>query len=594
MLKYRIKNNSINVCIKPQRKILMINLRENIVNMIAENNVLNVEGGNYDEILRTIQVVIIGRLCELNRQEELPKEFMGFSDIKSLQFSSLNLIGSIIEENGLDIMSLDFSSFSNEDFRDLLDFIGNELDKRIDRYTMFHTAEELLIEVLTFASVLSKLTLSVYAENSDSVNPKEILEFVEFWLRILDIYNIDDTRGLIGEMKGAVECAVDSILLREVKFNNEVTKKPVDYFKILTLFNAKNTLYQIKEIIPILGSERKEVKLDKFKGIILPRKILEAFSLYSDVTKHQKVRVENDLTKNIFDIFYNSLGFQPRDIFNYVAKDEGERAFRIYDNYLSIADKDLLPLDIMLSQKLSYQGVNNIMNVFTLNNEDFYKQKDNSNINKMKKSNHMCSANSRLFRAPIIRLETKILVPTYTWIESLNYLSLRILNRDIFSDMVTNEWNELIKKTYDEYDLPELKQHLQEKNINAQINVNLAQVQELKKDIESIKKMPHEIDLLYINKNSLVIMDLKNYGVQHNFTDVRKVVQNINTQKGKMNKLRQFVMEKKDVFRQILKSEFDEVIVGILTVNPTIYPFIQKDEHLVNVLSVQDFILKYE
>lgn len=571
----------------------MLDLRENIViNIFTEGAVTNFEDQN-DEILRTIQKVIIGRLCDLNDQEELPKELKEFSNINSLQHASSNLIGSIIEYNGLDIMSLDFSSFSNAEFRDLLDFIEKELDEYISKYTINYTAEELLIKILTFASVLSKLTFSVYSEDSESINPNEILADVEFLLRIIDMSNIDDIRGLTGEMKGSLECAVDSILLRKVKFSNVITKKQVDLFKILTLFNAKNTLYQIKEIIPILEDGRKEFKLDKDRGIILPRKILEAFSSYIDITKGKKVRVENDLTTRIFDIFYDSLGFQPNDIFKYAAQDEGKRAFRIYDNYLSVADKELLPLDIMLNQKLSYKGVNNLMNIFTLNKEEFYEQKDNAS-DKMKKSNHMGSANSRLFRAPIIRLETKILVPTYTWLESLSYLSYRILNRDVFSDKVTDTWNELIKKTYDEYDLPRLKMFLHEKNINAQINVDLAQMKDLKKDIESIKKMPHEIDLLYFEENSLVIMDLKNYGIQNNFTDVRKVVQNINRQKAKMNKLRQFVLERKNVFEKILESEFKEVNVGILTVNPTIYPYIQKDESLVNVISIQDFKEKFE
>ncbi|MFJ7839900.1 hypothetical protein ACIQXG_10495 [Lysinibacillus sphaericus] len=572
----------------------MFNLRENIViNLFTEGAITNFEDSN-DEIKRTIQKVIIGRLSDLDCQGELQKELKEFSNINSLQHSSSNLIGSIIEDNGLDIMSLDFSSFSNADFRDLLGFIEKELDEYISKYTINYTAEDLLIKILTLASVISELTFSVYAEESESINPNKMLADVEFLLRIIDMSNIDDIRGLTGEIKGSLECAVDSILLRKVRFSNEMTKKQVDLFKILTLFNAKNTIYQIKEIIPLFGDFRKEFKLDKDRGIILPRRILEAFSSYTNITKDIKVRVENDLTTHIFEIFYDSLGFQPNNIFNYAAQHEGKRAFRIYDNYLSIADKELLPLDIMLNQKLSYQGVNNLMNIFTLNNEDFYEQKDNSSDKKIKKNNHISSANSRLFRAPIIKLQTKILVPTYTWLESLNYLSHRILNRDIFSDMVTDTWNELIKKTYDEYDLPRLKLYLLEKNINAQINVDLAQMKDLKKDIESIKKMPHEIDLLYIEEKSLVIMDLKNYGIQHSFTDVRKVVQKINTQKGKMNKLRQFVLERKSAFEKILELEFEEVVVGILTVNPTIYPYIQKDESLVNVISIQDFKEKFE
>ncbi|WP_077595932.1 hypothetical protein [Oceanobacillus kimchii] len=566
----------------------MFNLRENIIlNMITENTSINIEESNYDEIIKTIQKVIIGQLRDLNDNEELMKEFGPFFDINSLNYTSSKIIGTIIEVNGFDIIPFDFSSFSNRDFRDFLDFIGKEIDIQIERYTINHTAEELLIEVLKFASVLSRLTFLVYAEDSEGINLNESFENTVFWLQMIDRSNIDDIRGIVGEIKGSLECAVDSILLSKVKFSAEATKKPVDFFKILTLFHAKNILYQIGEAIPILGSDRKDFKLDKEKGIMLPEKILEAFSLYSNTTKGEKVRVENDFTKKLFDIFKESLGFQPKDIIKYVTTNEGERAFRILDNYVSIADKELLSIDIMLNQELTSQGVSNLMNVFTLNKEEFYKQND---ADKDKKTKHnMGSANSRLFRTPIMRLETKILVPTYTWLESLNYLSLRILNRDIYSDMVTNTWNELIKKSYDEYDLPELEIFLHEKNINAQINIDLAQIPELKKDIKSIKKMPHEIDLLYFEKNSLVIMDLKNYGIQHNFMDVRKVVDKINQQKIKMNKLRQFVLDRKNVFEQILESEFNEVNVGILTVNPTVYPYIQKDDSLVKVLSVQSF-----
>lgn len=565
----------------------MFNLKESVlINIISEVGAVN-EKQIYDEILETLHKVIIGRLRDLNELEELPKEYSQFSDIHSLQHSSALLIGSIIEMNGLETMNLYFSSFRNGDFIDLLNFIEKEVDEYINKYTINYSAEELLIKILTFASVLSKITFSVYAENSENIHPNEALAEVEFFLRIIDQSNVDDIRALTGEIKGALECAVDSILLREVKFSDETSKKSIDFFKILILFNAKNVICHMKEIIPVLGDERKNFKLDKEIGIVLPKKILEAFSSYSYTTKNQKIRVENEFTPKIFDIFHNSLGFQPKDIFRYVAQDDSKRAFQIDNNYLSIADKELLIWDIVLNQKLSYEGTNNLMNVLTLNQEDFYKQADNNNN---KKSKHIGSPNSRLFRSPIIRLETKILVPIYTWLESLMYLSPRILNRDIFSDMVTDDtWNELIKKTYDEYDLPELEMYLRDKHINAQINVDLAKMKDLKKDIESVKKMPHEIDLLYFEKNSLVIMDLKNYGIQHNFMDVRKVFYNINKQKAKMNKLRQFILERKNIFEQILKFEFENVTVGILTVNPTIYPYIQKDESLVNVISIQDF-----
>ncbi len=138
-----------------------------------------------------------------------------FFDINSLNYTSSNIIGTIIEVNGFDIIPFDFSSFSNKDFRDFLDFIGKEIDIQIERYTINHTAEELLIEVLKFASVLSRLTFLVYAEDSEGINLNESFENTVFWLRMIDRSNIDDIRGIMGEIKGALECAVDSIFVKQ-------------------------------------------------------------------------------------------------------------------------------------------------------------------------------------------------------------------------------------------------------------------------------------------------------------------------------------------------------------------------------------------
>lgn len=568
----------------------MFNINEKtIVHLASKISATKIENSNYNEIIASIQKVIIGRLRELTNDEELPNEFTQFADITSLQQRADTLIGSIIERNGLDTMTLDFSSFSNKEFRYLVDFILSELNNEIERYTINYSREFLLIEVLTFASILSNLTMAVYNESEELFRQNDAIKNTAFWLRLLHTYHLDDIRGTIGEMKGAIECAVDAILLNQTTFSENITKKPMDYFQLLTLFNAKNTLYQVRDIIPLLGKDRKDFALDPERGIILPTNILDAFATYTATTKTEKIRVENELTDHLFNTFNESLGFQPKDIINYVTKDESERAFRIFDHFLSIADKELLSLDMMYNQHLSKESVDHLVNAFILNDKKYYKHQDERN-----NRHHMGSANSRLYRAPIIQLETKILVPTYTWLESLNYLSLRILNRDIFSEMVTNTWNELIKQSYDEYDLPALQRHLEDKQITAHINVDLANIQEIKEDIESIKQMPHEVDLLFVNQQSLIVIDLKNYGIQHNFVDVRKVVNKINKQKAKMNKLKQFIMERKPIFERMFQEEFNDVSVSILTVNPTIYPYLQKDDSQVDVLSIQDFKKRFK
>lgn len=551
-------------------------LREDIIEELAiESPITYKSDDSYVKIIETILRVIKGKVEEIDDSEECKTN--------SLYYSSINLIGTIIEEKGLDRLSIDFGSFSNKECIELFDFIDSTLDEYIGRYTINYSPEELLLKTLTFSSVISKCTFSVYAEDVTSSNNNWGISEIEQILREIDSIELFDIRSVLGEIKGALEVAVDSILLKRVAFSLSITKKDIDYFKLLTLFNAKNIVNQSKEIVPILGESRKKIKLSKNLGIILPNKIMTAFNTYGGETKNEQIRVENNLTSELFEIFNESLGFKPETILRYASLEEDKRAFRIYDNLVSIADSELLPLDIMFNQGLESRGVNNMMRIFTLNNDEFYEK------NSSKNENHLGSANNRLFRAPIIKLDSKILIPTYTWLESLKYLSLRILRRNIFSDIITDTWNEMVKQTYDEYDLYRLKADLKSKNFDVYTNVDLSQNSLIKKKLESVKKMPHEIDLLYFNKGNMFIFDLKNYGMQHNFSDVRKVVQKINKQKGKMNRLKQFISDNKYIFEKIYGQEINKIIMGILTVNSTVYPYISDNKSKVKVMSVQKF-----
>lgn len=543
----------------------------------------------HNEMLEGLTKLFIGRTSHLNDIEDLLHDIKNLGEIIPLQESSSKMLGKIIGEKGLDIQSHNFSKFSNSEFKKLLDFLDQEMNENINRYTFKFSIEEILIELLNLASVTSKLSLTIFSEHNDSIKPIDNLEKLGAQLRLIDKMHLDDIRSFIGDIKVSIECAVNTIFKDELKYSNSHSCKPINYVELLRLFHAKSLIHQIKEVIPILGETRKEFKLDNEKGIVLPQKVFEVFFAYSQDTKKEKAQVENGLTENLFNIFYESLEFQPKDIYSYATKNEGERAFRLYDNYTTLADKELLVNDIKNKQELTSNGIKNLLEIFTLNNNKFYEKNDKSK----KEENYLGSANKRLFRAPIIDLGTKILMPTYTWVESLIYLPSRILNRDVYSDVVTKNWNELIKVSYDEYYLPELKDYLNNLGKNTLINVDLSKVECLKKEIENTKKMPHEIDLLFLENNNLIIMDLKNYGMQHNYRDIRLVIEKIDKQKVKMNRLKDFIIERKEKFEKILNIEFDNVKTGIITVSPTIYNYLRNKNDSTEVLSIKEFKEKY-
>lgn len=568
----------------------MNKLKVNEINDFFTNYSLDLQKKRHDEMLVALTKLVIGRISYINNVEDILCEINYKETEVSLQESCSKILGKIIEEKGLSLQGHNFGNFSNSEFKKLLDFLEQEINEEISRYTFKFSKEEILVELLSLASVISKLNIIIFTEYNILYKPIDNLESLGIQLKFLDKMNFDDLRSFIGDIKMSIECAVDTVLIDDdLKFSSSQSSKPVNYIELIRLFHAKSFIQHIKEAIPILGEARKEFKLNNENGIVLPQILFKGFFNYSQSTKNEKAQVENDLTNNLFNIFYESLEFQPSDIYSYVGKNEGERAFRLFDNYLTLADKELLVVDIKNKQGLTLNGINNLLDILTLNNKSF-----NTNDKSKNEDSYFASPNKRLFRAPIIDLDSKILMPTYTWIESLIYLPARILNRDIYSDAVTKNWNELIKTSYDEYYLPELKQYLESMGISASINMDLGKINCLKKEIENIKKMPHEIDLLFWEDNTLIIMDLKNYGMQHNYRDVRLVIDKIDKQIKKMNKLKNFILLRKEKFESILKKEIDEIKIGVITVSPTVYNYLQNKNSSAAILSIKEFKDKYK
>lgn len=559
----------------------MRELREEIFEEIIDNEKWNVN--QFSSIADSILQIMVGFMNNTSQSIEADRYFPGYSDIESLGKRSSKLLGNLIKEMGLLNLELDYSHFTNREFRLLFDTIDIELDKHIKRCISKYAPEFFLINMLFYGSIMSRITITTFGEVEVELDFSDKISTLQHIFQLIQKNNLEDVRYPLGEIKKSIELAINFVLIENFSMLSDIKYTKMDYLEIITAFNAKNLLFQLKELIPLLKEKRGKVLLDEEMGIVMPDFFTNAFKMYAEKTIKEKIRVENDLTKELFKIFFDEMGFEPIDVINYITEDDNNRAFKIYNNYVSIAAKDLIRVDLMLNQKVSYRGSNNILHYFTLNT--LMLEKYPSAIRTIE------SKNERLFRSPIIDLGDKLIVPTFAWLESIHYLSLRILNRDIdlTAKRTQKHWNELIKITYDEYDIKGLKEILKDQGFLVGKNWELGKVPEIKKIIESKKNIPHEIDLYYIDGDVLVIKDVKNYGMQHSISAAKKVVNKIDKDKEKMEGLRDFILKYIDIFRKKIGLPFDDVSVGILTVDPTIYNYLVEENESGKIQSIHEF-----
>jgi hypothetical protein len=530
-----------------------------------------------DDIIETIMQVFDGYMNSSNIYDKEEKDL----SMESLERLSSKRIGAIAKDLGIIDSRFDFSTFSNKEFRMLIYTIEAELDKHISEYLYKYSPELFITNMMFFASIISKVTMEANSEEEIEFDFNDEILSIERTLQSIRKTASQDIRPFLREIKAATEYSINYVLLSTFTMSDVSRTKKMDYLEILVLFNAKNYLFQLRELIPLLKDRRGELSINE-EGIMIPNYFVDGFNKYAELTMNEKIRVENNLTNKLFEVFRKIMEFEPENIIKYILSQDENRALKIYNNFLSIVDKNLLRMDIMLNQKLTFSGGNKIIECFTLNDKNFYKSKSATELTESK--------NDRLFIAPIIEVEDKLILPTYSWLESIHYFSFRILNRDInIKNIDHHNWNELIKTTYDEYDIQELKSLLEYHGYIAGKNWDLSQDKELKDLIESVKGMPHEVDLYYIKDNMLMIHDLKNYGMQFSFSDAKKLVDSVRIEKKKLRKLKKFIMDRKDFFERRLGFPFADVSLGIITVDPTIYNFFVEKEDEVSVKSIAEF-----
>lgn len=511
-----------------------------------ENNILN--------ILLKISIGEMERFDVKSRFTNI-KSFILFNETRKV-------LSEIYQELSIDFDSEGLKKCSNSQLSEIVDMFEKVLDRKISEYYHSLSREKVLLSLLRFSSVISKLTFSVYEKIGETKQTGDVWgNLILLWQSFHKVPNMDN-RAFIGELKGSIEAAINDLLLSNINFSQNINLEP-DLEKILILYHSKIYLWQVRHVIPILFERRGELLLNKNIGIGIPDYLLEAFNEYQKVLKNVNQRIMNDDSDKVFSRFEDVYGFRPETVWAYLSTDDTQRAHKLEGMAVSLSPKELLIEDIRLNRAISRRSAEEAVNMFVLNDNYYYSSGTEQ---------HFWSSNNRLFRTPLIELERFYLLPTFTLMESAVYLPKRILTRE---DGTKGSYEKFVKlNEFDEYDLLNIKEYLNNWNIGSLINYNLSTINSLKEKIKE-KKITKEFDLLYVYRDKLFIWDLKNWGFEFNLFEVKKDIQRIdNYKKGKQKKTKEFLLENKDVIEKELGVKFNDIVMGILTVYPTAYNYV--------------------
>lgn len=551
---------------------------------MAENNRLN------EELLKDAVTANLGQSkAEENILNILLKISTGemkrfgikndFENIDSIIFSrgTERILSEIYQELSINFDSEELKKCSNSQLSKIVDMFEEILNRKIRKYYHSLSREKVLLSLLQFSSIISNLSFSAYEKIDET---KQITNVWDGLILLWQSFHRDpvmDNRAFIGELKGSIEAAINDLLLSNINFSRNTNLEP-DLEKILILYHSKIYLWQVKYVIPILFERRSELVLNSEIGIGIPGYLLEAFANYQSHLKHVTQRVMNNDSDKVFSRFEKVYGFRPETIWAYISVGDSQRAHKLEGMAVSLSPKELLIEDIRLNRSLSRKSAEEAVSMFVLNDSDYYRSDT---------SQYFWSSNNRLFRTPLIELESFYLLPTFTLMEAARYLPKRILTREDGTKGGYNKFVEL--KEFDEYDLSAVQEYLNGWNIGSFINFNLSKIEQLKDKIEE-KKITKEYDLFYLYQGVLFIWDLKNWGFEHNLFEVKRDIQRIrNYRKGKQRKTREFLLENKSDIERYLGVKFDDIKLGVLTVYPTAYNYVnaKSDEY---VKSVEEFL----
>lgn len=530
---------------------------------------LDASGGfdENNEIFKFLLTIFASSVSE-NTRNELPNLFSKFKR-PSLQTKANQIIGQNLDE--LHFLELDIPktfTLSNSGIKQLINCVRKEIMMKIRKSLSLYDRSYMIIQMSLLASVLSKITIYL---NTDFIQEeRDCIDFLIKQFNRINTYTFFDPRVFLGELKTCLELIVNELLTMELLEDSQFQKIPsINFQAMFDLFGLSFSIIQLDNYIDVLPflkeQERDEIQFTRGEGIVFPSRIFEQFSKYISETRDEIVIIGDKKIDIIMRYLEKVKKVSPSILEKYLSVTDDERAFKLGNNYVSVAERDLLVNDLVLNQRISVDTAKLIIENLTLNNQEFYRNKIESLVGE---------PNKRMFRSPLINFSNFDVVPVFAFLESAKYFSYRILRTDILYKKNGQEWTRLIKENFDERLLPKLKDIALKIDVNARTNyyLNQSKHKEIKNLIKS-KKLMEEIDLFFVYNSTLYIYDLKNYGLARNMRQCKSIINtSIYKEFSKLRKLKTEIEAHKELFEAEF-GRFIHIEIGIVTVNTTPYKY---------------------
>lgn len=530
---------------------------------------LDASGGfdENNEIFKFLLTIFASSVSE-NTQNELPNLFSKFKR-PSLQTKANQIIGQNLDE--LHFLELDIPktfTLSNSGIKQLINCVRKEIMMKIRNSLSLYDRSYMIIQMSLLASVLSKITMYL---NTDFIQEeRDCIDFLIKQFNRINTYTFFDPRVFLGELKTCLELIVNELLTMELLEDSQFQKIPsINFQAMFDLFGLSFSIIQLDSYIDVLPflkeQERDEIQFTRGEGIVFPSRIFEQFSKYISETRDEIVIIGDKKIDIIMRYLEKVKKVSPSILEKYLSVTDDERAFKLGNNYVSVAERDLLVNDLALNQRISVDTAKLIIENLTLNNQEFYRNKIESLVGE---------PNKRMFRSPLINFSNFDVVPVFSFLESAKYFPYRILRTDILYKKNGQEWTRLIKENFDERLLPKLKDIALKIDVNARTNyyLNQSKHKEIKNLIKS-KKLMGEIDLFFVYNSTLYIYDLKNYGLARNMRQCKSIINtSIYKEFSKLRKLKTEIEAHKELF-EAESGRFIHIEIGIVTVNTTPYKY---------------------
>ena len=389
----------------------------------------------------------------------------------------------------------------------IVNYLLNEYKRLLKIEIEKYKKEDILVLTYSISSMISYIsTMSVhlFKHNVKDVSKSEkdlnVANLIVDTIGILYEKENIWIQNLLGSLKKSSEYLINYILDLKV-YNNFSKISEIDIMRIYMIVDCIIEKIMIKKSIESL--EKMGFQLEISDDLLqVDEQFANSFVSYYNNPMDDTLDVDSLNAKNLLQEFEYLEGYSPKIIENYVSKLKDK--FLIIEASMNLVEDKFLYIDLVLSTNYGYDSIYKVIEAISLKRcEDI----DGS----------IFSANNRLFRTPIIKVDNYYILSHQLLSEAVAYLRYRVLKGEFTSK---KEFRKKIKKDYNELELKKLEKLLLDNNLVGGINLNIDKIPTIRPYLN--KGVSNEVDFYFVYKNVLYTMEYKNQDIDNNLYDVCK------------------------------------------------------------------------